>query len=286
MTSVEQQLTVLRLWSVTTLIKLALGTSEPLVNWAVGTVAAAGVDKRGLIAKIIEEDGRDAAVKYLRDARWRTTGAAQERGTALHKVAEAIALGAPPPLVDANVLPYVAQFTTWLERHAPRFLMTEAPVYNVALRYAGTLDGVMELAGRNLLYDIKTTEHGPASGKSRPPFPEVALQCCAYSRCPEVGLLSEQRYAGGKRYYMYSASDTHEPLPRIDGAICIVVSPEDCFAVPVRIDDTVWDAWRTVIDCARWTLRGSHDLFGPPLPAPPYETQLEEQLAATLETTS
>jgi hypothetical protein len=109
----------------------------------------------------------------------------------------------------------------------------------------------------------------------RPPYPEVALQLCAYSRCTEVGVMSEQRYAGGKRYYLYDPEAKHEPMPGVDGALCIVVSPDDCFAVPVRIDDSVWATWMSVIKCAGWTLRGQSDLFGPPLPAPAEARQLE-----------
>jgi hypothetical protein len=272
-----------RLWSVTTLIKLGLGTSDALVNWAVRVTAEAAVHKRGTVDAMIRDEGPDAAVSWLRDARWRTTGKAQLRGTLVHEVAEALALGNEPPALDVALLPYVDQLTRWLELHKPRFIMAEAPVYNPELRYAGTLDSIVELYERNLLLDIKTTEHGPTSDRARPPFPEVALQTCAYSRCTQVGVLKEQRYAGGKRYYLYDPTAKHEPLPRIDGALCLVISPEDCFAVPVRIDDSVWQAWLTVLDAARWQQRGTHDIFGPPLPPPGAATELEEQLQQSLQ---
>jgi hypothetical protein len=149
--------------------------------------------------------------------------------------------------------------------------MAEAPVYHPAEHYAGTLDGIMELEGSRLVFDYKTTEHHPDGEKRRPPFPEVALQLCAYRHAREVGVLSEQRYAGGRRYYLYDPDVPHEPLPETDGAICIVMSPYDCFAVPVRTDEQVWDAWLHVIECARWQLQDGYGVFGPQLAPPPEE---------------
>lgn len=257
----------LRMWSVTTLIKAGLGTSEGIVNWAVNTTAEAAVDSRRTLNAMLEDEGRDAAVDWLKRRRWTQSMSAAARGTLVHTAAEWHALGEPGD-VDVAVLPFVEQFRAWVDLHHPQFLMTEAPVYNPTVRYAGTLDGIMLLHGRRLLYDIKTTAHSPMSGKSRPPFPEVALQLCAYSRATEVGILSEQRYSGGKRYYLYDPAKPHEAMPEVDGAICIVVSPYDAFAVPVRIDDEVWRTFQSVITCARFTLRGSTDLFGPPIAAP------------------
>jgi hypothetical protein len=257
----------LRLWSVTTLIKLGLGTSEGLVNWAVRTTAEAAVNQRAAVTAIIDDAGHDAAVDYLTRARWGQTGKAKARGTDIHKLAEQIALGAEPD-VPEHLRPYVEQYRRWLDRFQPRFLMAEAPVYNVSEHYAGTLDGIMELDSRPLVFDIKTTEHGPDSGKTRPPFPEVALQLAAYSRAEYAGVLSEQRYAGGRRYYLFDPAVEHEPLPEVQGALGIVISPHDCFACAVRVDDEVWQAFLDVREAARWQTHTSRGLFGPPLAAP------------------
>lgn len=257
----------LRLWSVTTLIKLGLGTSEALVGYAVGETATAALRSRNTLDAMLRDEGEEAALAWLKGARYRSSAKAKARGSDVHRAAEQLAIGASP-LVDATIRPYVDQYLKFLRTFEPRFLMAEAPVYNPEWRYAGTLDNVVELGGRNLLWDIKTTPYGPDDRKPdgqlrmRPPYPEVALQLCAYSRCTEVGVLSEQRYDKGKRFYVYDPKAKHEPLPRVDGALCVVVSPFDCFAVPVRIDDTVWDAWLSVLDCARWTLAGGRELFG------------------------
>lgn len=256
----------IRLWSVTTLIKLGLGTSDALVNWAVRTTAEYAVDQQPAWAPLAKAD-RDAAVKVLTDARWATTKKAAARGTDLHKAAEQLALGVTPDVAD-DVLPYLEQYQRFLSDHEPEFLMAEAPVYNPEAGYAGTLDGVIRIGGRAVVCDIKTTAHAPDSGKSRPPFSEVALQLTAYRRARKVGLLSEMRYAAGKRYYVYDPEGQHEPMPETDGAVCIVVSPFDYMLVPVRTDDETWRHFRHVMECARWQVATSRNVFGPPITAP------------------
>lgn len=259
----------LKLWSVTTLIKLGLGTSDALVNWAVRTTAEYAVDKQQAWTPLARED-RDAAIKTLTDARWASSKKAATRGTDVHKAAEQIALDAPLE-ISPELMPYVEQYREWLGRFEPRFLMAESPVYNITHGYAGTSDGVMEIAGKTVVFDLKTTPHGPDSGRMRPPYSEVALQLCAYSRAEVVGALSEMRYAGGKRYYVYNPDGYHTPMPKVDGALCIVISPFDCMAVPVRIDDTVWNAFRHVTEAARWQVDTSQNVFGPPISVPTAE---------------
>jgi hypothetical protein len=291
--SVEQQSLIptsatQQLWSVTTLIKQGLGTSDGIVNWAVTTTAEAAIDNERAWKSRLEHEGRESAVKYLKDQRFASSNKAKDRGTDIHRAAEAMALG-ESFTIDAELMPYVEHFRDWLEVHQPRFLMAEAPVYNTTWGYAGTCDGLLTLPAvpdATFIYDIKTTEHGPdaltPSGrpKSRPPFPEVALQLCAYARAELVGLIAERRYAQGKRYYVFDPTQRHEPMPHVDHALCIVVSPHDCFAVPVRIDDSVWAAWQAVLKTARWTQMGDRDLFGPTLDGRSLERRLEASVEA------
>jgi hypothetical protein len=279
-----------QLWSVTTLIKQGLGTGEGIVRWAVETTASAAIDNERAWKSRLELEGRDSAIKYLESARFESSNKAKDRGTDIHRAAEALALGESFE-IDPALMPYVERFREWLDLHCPRFLMAEAPVYNTTWGYAGTCDGLLELPsmpGVTFIYDMKTTEHGPdavtrgGNPKNRPPFPEVALQLCAYARAEVVGVLAERRYAQGKRYYVFDPTQRHEPMPHVDHALCIVVSPHDCFAVPVRIDDGVWQTWTAVLKTARWTQMGDRDLFGPPIEGPG-PSVLERQLEATLE---
>jgi hypothetical protein len=252
------------LWSVTTLLKLGLGTSPALVGWAVRTTAEYALDHTDALAPLAAAD-RGAAIKVLTDARFQKSGKAAARGTDVHHAAEQIALGQTPD-VEPHIRPYVDQYLGFLERHQPTFLMAEAPVYNLSQRYAGTTDGIMELGGRQLIFDLKTTDKD-LDAKTRPPYPEVALQLAAYSRAELVGLLSEKREVNYARYYVYDEAAHHEPMPAVDGAVCIVVSPFDCRVIPVRIDDDVYATFLHVRECARWTVDTSKHVIGPEITA-------------------
>jgi hypothetical protein len=260
----------LKLWSVTSLIKAGLGTSEQLVNWNVRDTARRAVEDHTVIGAMLAKDDTDGAIDHLVSGRWRKSKKAMARGSEIHAAAEQLALGQEPE-VEPHVRPYVEQYANWLERFHPRFLMAEAPVYNLTHSYAGTCDGVLALNDRPLLFDIKTTEHLPGTDRMRPPYPEVALQLVAYSHAELVGLLSEQRYSGGRRYYIYDPDTEHEPMPRVDGAIAIVISPGDCFAVPVRVDQEIWDAFLDVQAAARWQIHTSKHLFGSVLSVPAHQ---------------
>lgn len=253
-----------RLWSVTTLVKLGLGTSDALVNWAVRTTAEAAVDRRNVLDAMLKDGDRDGAVKWLTDQRWQKSGAAMARGTDLHKAAEARALGEPVE-VDVQNLPLLEQYDRFLQDFQPEFLLAEAPVYNPAAGYAGTLDAIMQIDGQTVVCDMKTTDKCKDSDRMRPPYPETALQLAAYRHATEVGVLSEQRYAGGKRYYLYDPSASHEAMPETEGAICLVVSPDDYRVVPVDTSDAVFRFFRHVVECARWQVAESKNVFRPPL---------------------
>ena len=74
--------------------------------------------------------------------------------------------------------------------------------------------------------------------------------------------MSEQRYDKGRRYYLYDPTATHEVFPEVGGALSIVISPVDCFAVPVRIDDDVWRTFRHVLAIAQFRSESARPLFG------------------------
>ncbi len=253
----------MRLWSVTTLLKLGMGTSDPLVAWAVRATNTYALENMDVVGPLYTRDP-EAAIKMVGQSRYQKTGKAMARGTELHKAAESLALGVTPEAVDVEALPYVEQYRRFLEEHAPEFLMAEAPVYSPTRGfYAGTCDGVMVLDGQRVLFDIKTTEHAPDSERSRPPYPEVALQLVAYRRAELVGVLAERRYAAGKRYYVFDAEQHHEPMLETDGAVALVVSPYDYQIVPVRTDDEVWRAFMACRECARFQVDISKRVFGP-----------------------
>lgn len=248
------------LYSVTTLIKEGLGTGKGLVYWNAHTPVAWAAEHLDAFTALVNVD-RDQAIKTAMDARWAKSGKAAARGTDLHAAAEQLALGQTPD-VDEEILPYVHQYVGFLEKHQPEFVMAEAPIYAPGHQYAGTCDGIMVLGGKTVIFDIKSTDKDP-SAKSRPPYAEVALQLSAYANAELVGILSEKRESNYGRYYVFSPDQHHEPMPDVDGAVCIVISPYDCRVVPVRIDAEIFRAFLHVRECARWQIDISKRVLGP-----------------------
>ena len=258
---------VSELLSVTTINKTALGIGEPLFNWGIRKTAEVAIDRHGFIGKLLSEDGRDDAIEWLSARQRRISDKAKIRGTAVHTAAEQIALGVAPEISE-EYRPYVEQHASWLEEFRPRFLLAEAPVYNPTVGYAGTLDGIVVIGDdpRPTVVDYKTTEHPPEK-RNRPPYFEAALQLAAYARAELVGVTPERRERQGKRWYAFDPHAPYEPMPEVnlDYGLVIVISPYDCFAVPTRIDDEVWRAFRYARELAVFRLDESPTLFRPPL---------------------
>jgi hypothetical protein len=259
-----------RLWSVTTLIKDALGTSKGLVEHNKRVVAGICFDRVKMLQQFVEDGDRDGAIKWALDKYWDDLGAAAMRGSEVHRAAESYALGIVPEIADEHQ-GYVDQYRRVLEDFRPEFLMAEAPVYNLTMSYAGTLDGIAVIDGKTVVVDIKTTAHGPDSGKSRPPFPEVALQLTLYRHAEKVGLLADRREVYYRRYYEFNPESHTEPMPEVEGGVCIVVSPEDYMVVPVDTSERVWLACRHMLQVARFQNETAKTVFGPPIAAPTKE---------------
>ncbi|MFN0092882.1 MAG: hypothetical protein ACKVWR_21820 [Acidimicrobiales bacterium] len=253
-----------KLWSVTTI--LGQGIPKPaLVGWAAKVAGEYAVDHLDILAAHVRAGDRDGAIKLCTDARWNTTKRAQERGASIHEVAEQYALGNPVD-VPAHLAPYIEHLRAFLADHRPTYHAAEAPVYNTTYLYAGTLDAIVEIDGSLCVLDIKTTEKLPGE-KSRPPWPEVALQLCAYSRCEHVGLRGSEREDGryGTRYYLWDDTVEVAPMPAVDGAFALVLSPGDYQLVPCRVDDQMWATFLYVREVARWSLETSRNALGKPV---------------------
>jgi hypothetical protein len=249
--------------SATTLIKDALGTSRGLVVHGKKTIAGIAYDRNKIVRQFIEDEDRDGAIKFMLDQEWAGLASAASRGTEIHRVAEQFHLGIAPAEVEPLIEPFVHQYRRFLEDFKPEFLLAEAPVYNLTHRYAGTLDGVAVIDGKPVVVDIKTTAHGPDSGKSRPPFPEVALQLTLYRHAELVGLLSDKKEIQYRRYYVFDPEAHAEPMPETEGGVCVVVSPEDYMVVPVDTSERIWKACRHVIQVARYQTETAKTVFGP-----------------------
>jgi hypothetical protein len=103
---------------------------------------------------------------------------AADRGTALHTVMEAYAIGQQPAvqLLDEPVKPFIAACEAFVAEWRPVWRMTEVIVINRAIGFAGTADAVVELPGLGLvIVDWKSRGSGHGA------YPEEACQLGGYA---------------------------------------------------------------------------------------------------------
>lgn len=235
------------LWSVTTII--SGGAPKPaLLPWGIKMTAEYAVANYQRLyamasAAAGDPDALAGIVGWLKGAPYRDRDKKADLGTLFHSIAEAHALGKPRPLITPDVAPLVAQFERFLVEWRPEFVMSEATVYHVKESYAGTLDAIAVLGGRQVILDYKT-------GKDV--YPEVALQLAAYARAEAI----------------YIAPGTSVPLPQIDGAVVVHVFADGYRVVPVEIGEPVWRSFRYVREVFRWMDIVSKEVVGEPLVAP------------------
>jgi len=260
-----------RLWGVTTLLDAGL-KKEALIGWAAKMTAFRAYDDFDMLSVYVKKEDRAGALKWLTGARFDKSGKAKARGTKVHKIIEAYAYGQQPDF-DPEFAPYDTQIRKFLADYAPVFQAAEAPVYNLTFGYAGTMDLILDIDGVRCIVDAKTTDKDPDDPEVRslPPYPEVALQLCAYARAEIIGTSpAAMRYFNRRRYYIYDPALTYEPMIPVQGALALVVAPTFYRLVPFAIDDEVWAMWGYVRELARWDLEVARRVQGPDI-TPPIE---------------
>lgn len=252
------------LWSVTTII--GGGLPKPvLIPWGMKTVAEYAVrNYRRLYAMCQAAEGDEEAVyhivAWLKGSPYREREKKADLGTLLHSIAEARALQKALPTITPDVAPLYQQFRRFEEECEPEWEMSEATVYNVRESFAGTLDGIGRLRGKRVpeawrnrlvMADYKTGGEidlrDPRNSKGV--YPEAALQMSAYA------------HAEGA----YLAPGTVAPLPPIEGALAVHITPETYQLIPVEIGEPVWRSFRYVRECFRFMEEISKGVLGEPL---------------------
>jgi hypothetical protein len=286
----EQDLT---LWSVTTI--LGVLDKPALLYWAAEQTANAAIDSPGTWRAMLDEQGRDEAVKWLRDARFRrpkTLLSATDLGTIVHDCCESYALTGQRPNKDevtdkvhaiggdtvdveaeVRVLGHmINRFDGWLQRFSPSYQATEVCVYSPTYGYAGISDGFLTVGGFRAIIDYKSSrEPHDSRGKPKTPYPEqVGLQLAAYRHAEFAAVWRPRRMERfRRRYYLLGESERAlaVPVPQVDGALCIHITPESCEAFPIRADEEAHRAFLFTLECFRWVNETSKTAMGPPLEA-------------------
>lgn len=278
----------LTLWSVTTIIGAL--DKPALLYWAAEQTAEAAIDNLATWRAMLEDRGRDEAVKWLRDARFRRPKAklaSAPLGTVTHKVCEQYALtGQRPdrefvaelvrleggPQVDVagevNVVGRMLnQFDDWLGRFQPSYQATEVCVYNPTYGYAGQTDALLTIDGVRFIVDYKTTrEPRDSRGNLKTPYPEqVGLQLAAYRNAEHAAVWRPRRTEKfRRRYYLLGPAEREMavPVPEVDTGLVIQITPESCEAYPIRCDQPVHEAFLFTLECFRWVQETSKTVMG------------------------
>ena len=173
------------------------------------------------------EAARKATVDHVKGAARRYTTSASDTGTEVHALCEAIAKGADPTSlrIHPDLQGFVDGWVKFIEEHSPRFLWIEQTVFSEKHGYAGTMDSLAEIDGKNIIVDIK-------SGKAT--YPEVALQLALYANADYVLELVD---ADPSLTSVTEPTIRQVPLPKIDGAIVVHLRPDYAEVVPIDIHD-------------------------------------------------
>lgn len=271
----------LRLWSVTTI--LGVLDKPALLYWAAEQTAKEAVRVANTLPARVAEDGDEATIKWLRDARFRRpkdqlTDA--EFGTQFHALAEEYTLTGVKPTPTRDIfkndldlaVACLDQFDTWLQRYQPEYLATEVTIYNATYGYAGTCDCFLSIDGVPLIGDYKSSKKSK-DGQGRPTtlYPEVATQLAAYRHGEMAAVWRARRFESfRRRYYLLSTAEQDQavPVPEVAGGVGIKVTPEHCTAYAVRCDTEVFDAFLYILEVARWQFDLSKRVLGEPLELP------------------
>lgn len=204
---------------------LNVRNAEHLVGWAARKAANLAIEMEQKYPGAMLSRPESAA-RYLSTEHDRLRETAADLGTRVHYACELLANGAediPSGLLSEEELPYLDAWKQWRADFSPKFLRTEMTVFGTTrdnLGYAGTTDFLCEINGINVIGDIKTTRSGLHD--------DVAYQLSAVAHAEA------------------STSDgmSLDPLPQIDAAYALHLSPKGYKFAPVVIDGEPWDMFQ------------------------------------------
>lgn len=235
---------------------------EFLKFWAAKVVAEEAFDRFGILSSYVVAGEREEAVKWLKTAHQRNTGAAAMKGTEIHEMIEAVIDegGIPKRLPKANV-PYARGFLEFLEQTEATVIEQEVSVW-AEEGYSGTFDlslsvpesafaatGVpswYEGADVPIIGDLKTTRSGVHA--------EVAMQLAAYANARDRLLVGDQ------------GETVIEPNPTYQKVgLVIHLRPDAWRLVPVDIGDEVFETFLSLLPVFQWEKQLKDDVVLPDL---------------------
>lgn len=226
-----------RIPGVTTI--LGDGVPKPaLINWAANATAEWAVDH---FDELVEMSPAQR-LKTLQGARYTTTDKAKKRGTEVHGYGERLVKGEQVTGIPDELRGHVEGYARFLDQFEVDPILVEASVVSYRYGYAGTLDLVAEITGRDgqrrrLLLDAKTNEKGI--------FGETALQLAGY------------RYADA---YL-DPDGVEQSMIEVDGCGAILIRSDGSQLIPCQSGPNEFKAFR-IAQAMREIVNNSRDLVG------------------------
>lgn len=212
-----------------------------LTRWAAKECATFVAENAKSCAELAEVDPK-AVVDLVKQAPWRMSGGAADRGTLVHGICEDISLGKDPE-VPEHVKGHVAGFREFLDEYKPEFLEVEATVWNTDPAYAGTFDALVRVetpqGTGNLLVDYKT---------SKGVYGNYAPQLAAYAHAPEI----------------IRPDGSREPMPEVHGAAVLWLAEHGWALHPIETSKS-WAAFKGLHQAFLWQKQYEKTAVGGPV---------------------
>ena len=191
-------------YSVTTMLDII--HKEPLYQWAKRIVAEIAVAKYDVLGEVIDKEGPQAAIDWLKGLPGYQRDDAARLGTTVHHLADLLGRDGKPLEafgISERVLPYAQAVRRFQDdyRASENIVSSEKAVLNLTEAYAGQYDFLLMLNGELWLVDYKA---------SRGIYPETGLQLAAY---------------GHAEYIILANDPTYYPMPHIDRYGVVHIAP-------------------------------------------------------------
>jgi hypothetical protein len=174
---------------VTTILGATL--SKDLMQWAVDCGIELLTDRLKDNGGIAQEDLDDAAQEYINK---RDSGAGV--GTETHMYVEQYLKKQKFSLLTATAEAQKAYraFVNWFEKERPEVVSVESVIYSGGFQFAGTYDCLLNIKGKNILCDLKTTNVSRKAPQGI--YAEFFIQLGAYAYAHEEQRKTEEQNGG------------------------------------------------------------------------------------------
>ncbi|MET9617131.1 hypothetical protein [Kitasatospora indigofera] len=221
-----------------------------LVFWSAKLTAELAVDSLPFVQQMAERD-RQGAIDYLKGASRRYTKIRADVGSRAHDLFERMIRGENVGRVHPDLEPYRVLFADFLLKVNPELIRAEDVAWSSTHEYAGSFDAILRVW---LDEDGKPTPDRSGTAvvlmvdwkTSAATYADVALQMAAYTHADLI----------------IAPDGSSEPMPEVDGAAVLHITPDQWALKPVRIDAEVFDFFLTLRKVFVWDRNVSKTVIG------------------------